>query len=143
MLLIFLKKNCIKVVFILTVKFVSTTLTATPVVSGTLAPVPGLTRFHPPANPGTGRGHPCPRPHSSCELCKPLKPRVCVLSRSVMSSSFATPSAVAHQASLSMGILQARILEWVAMPSSRGSSQLRDQTQVLLHCRQILYCLSQ
>ena len=29
-----------------------------------------------------------------------------------------------------MGILQARILEWVAMPSSRGSSQLRDQSQV-------------
>ena len=29
-----------------------------------------------------------------------------------------------------MGILQARILEWVAMPSSRGSSQLRDRTQV-------------
>ena len=28
------------------------------------------------------------------------------------------------------GILQARILEWVAMPSSRGSSQLRDQTWV-------------
>ena len=32
--------------------------------------------------------------------------------------------------SLFMGILQARILEWVAMPSSRGSSQPRDQTQV-------------
>ena len=28
------------------------------------------------------------------------------------------------------GILQARILEWVAMPSSRGSSQPRDPTQV-------------
>ena len=28
------------------------------------------------------------------------------------------------------GILQARILEWVAMPSSRGPSQPRDQTQV-------------
>ena len=28
------------------------------------------------------------------------------------------------------GILQARILEWVAMPSSRGSSWPRDQTQV-------------
>ena len=28
------------------------------------------------------------------------------------------------------GILQARILEWVAIPFSRGSSQLRDQTQV-------------
>ena len=29
-----------------------------------------------------------------------------------------------------LGILQARILEWVAMPSSRESSQPRDQTQV-------------
>ena len=28
------------------------------------------------------------------------------------------------------GILQARILEWVAFPFSRGSSQARDQTQV-------------
>ena len=28
------------------------------------------------------------------------------------------------------GILQARILEWVAMPFSRGSSQPRNQTQV-------------
>jgi len=28
------------------------------------------------------------------------------------------------------GILQARILERVAIPSSRGSSQPRDQTQV-------------
>ena len=28
------------------------------------------------------------------------------------------------------GILQARILEWVAFPSSRGSSQPKDQTQV-------------
>ena len=43
---------------------------------------------------------------------------------------FATPWIVAHQAPLSMGILQARILEWVAMPSSRGSSQPKDRTQV-------------
>ena len=28
------------------------------------------------------------------------------------------------------GILQARILEWVAFPFSRGPSQHRDQTQV-------------
>ena len=28
------------------------------------------------------------------------------------------------------GILQARILEWVVFPFSRGSSQSRDQTQV-------------
>ena len=32
------------------------------------------------------------------------------------------PGSSAHR------ILQARILEWVAMPSSRGSSRLRDQT---------------
>ena len=38
---------------------------------------------------------------------------------SVMSNSV-TPWTVAHQTPLSMGSLQARILEWVAMPSSRG-----------------------
>ena len=41
-----------------------------------------------------------------------------------------------------LGILQARILEWVAMPSSRGSSQPRDQTHVsCISCigRRILY----
>ena len=36
-----------------------------------------------------------------------------------------TPWTVARQAPLSVGIIQARILEWVAMPSSRGSSQPR------------------
>ena len=36
----------------------------------------------------------------------------------------------AHQAPLSTGILQARLLEWVAMYSSRGSSEPRDWTQV-------------
>ena len=39
---------------------------------------------------------------------------------------FVTPWTIAHQVSLAMEILQARILEWVAMPSSRGSSQPRD-----------------
>ena len=38
------------------------------------------------------------------------------------------------------GILQARILVWVAIPFSRGSSQPKDRTQVL-HYRQILYHL--
>ena len=40
------------------------------------------------------------------------------------------------------GILQARILEWVAVPSSRGSSRPRDRTQVsCISCfvRQVLY----
>ena len=40
------------------------------------------------------------------------------------------------------GILQARTLEWVAIPFSRGSSQPRDRNWVSLHCRQTLYCLS-
>ena len=39
------------------------------------------------------------------------------------------------------GILQARILEWVAVPFSRGSSLPRDRTQVLPHCRWIPYPL--
>ena len=43
---------------------------------------------------------------------------------------FVIPWTVAHQAPPSMEILQAKILEWVAMPSSRGSSQCRDGTQV-------------
>ena len=60
-----------------------------------------------------------------CVLC------CAVLSCSVMSNS-ATLWTAAHQAPLSMRILQARILEWVAMPSSRRSSQPRDWNQVSL-----------
>ena len=37
------------------------------------------------------------------------------------------------------GILQARILEWVAMSSSRGSSQPRDGTRVSCPCSCALY----
>ena len=40
------------------------------------------------------------------------------------------------------GIFQARILEWIAVPSSRGSSQPRDRTRVsYVSCvgRQVLY----
>ena len=40
------------------------------------------------------------------------------------------------------GILQARILDWVATPYSKGSSQPRDPNPSLPHCRQILYQLS-
>ena len=46
---------------------------------------------------------------------------------------------IACQAPLSMGILQARTLEWVAMPSSRGSSWPRDSTQASCTGRRILY----
>ena len=41
---------------------------------------------------------------------------------------FATLWIAARQAPLSVGILQARILDWIAMPSSRGSSQSRSFT---------------
>ena len=55
---------------------------------------------------------------------------------------FATPWTEACQAPLSMGILQARVLEWVAMPSSRGSSQPRDRIQVSCIAGGIFYHLS-
>ena len=42
---------------------------------------------------------------------------------------FVAPWTVAHQAPLSMGFLQASILEWFTMLSFRGSSQPRDQAQ--------------
>ena len=45
-------------------------------------------------------------------------------------AQFETPWTVLLQAPLSMGILQARILQWVAMTSSRASSPPSDQTQV-------------
>ena len=40
------------------------------------------------------------------------------------------------------GVLQARILEWVAISLFRGSSQPRNRTRVSFTCRQILYQLS-
>ena len=43
---------------------------------------------------------------------------------------FVIPWTVASQAPLSMGILEARLLEWFAIPFSRGSSRPRDQTEV-------------
>ena len=49
-------------------------------------------------------------PQSSPTLCDPV--------------DYSLPGSSVH------GILQARILEWVAIPFSRGSSQPRDRTQV-------------
>ena len=51
-------------------------------------------------------------------------------SHSVMSDSLGPPWTVAYQAPLSIGIFQARVLEWVAISFSRRSSQPRDRTQV-------------
>ena len=49
----------------------------------------------------------------------------CMLSCSSQVLLFLTQWIVAHQAPLCMGILQVRILEWVAISSSRGSSPPR------------------
>ena len=63
----------------------------------------------------------------------------CCFSHWVVSDSLVIPWTVAHQAPLSMGFFQARILEWVATPFSRGSSHPRDQTCVSCIGRQVLY----
>ena len=53
----------------------------------------------------------CPVAQSCPTLCDPV--------------DYCPPGSSVH------GILQARILEWVAMPSSRGSSQPRDEPKSL------------
>ena len=47
--------------------------------------------------------------------------------------TLATPRTVAHQKPLFMGILQAKILEWVAMLSSRGSFPTQGSNPGLPH----------
>ena len=61
-----------------------------------------------------------------CECCE----RKWKWSCSVMSDSFCDPVDCSPPGSSIHGILQARILEWVAIPFSRGSSQSRDRTHV-------------
>ena len=56
----------------------------------------------------------------------------CLLSHFSRVWLFETLWTVARQAPLSMEILLARILEWAAIPSSRGSSRSRDGTWVFL-----------
>ena len=54
--------------------------------------------------------------------------RACTLSLSSCVQLSATAWTVVRQAPLSMGIPQARILEWISTSSSKVSSQPRDQT---------------
>ena len=66
-----------------------------------------------------------------CLSKKPYgEPFLCVCVLILVGSDSATLGTVTCQAPWSTGILQAGILEWVATPSSRGSSQPRDRTQV-------------
>ena len=89
-----------------------------------------------------------PLPHSWKSVCNftvgSFSPKFCMCVLSHLSCVWlcATLLAVASQSPLPMGILQARILEWVAMPSFRESSQSRDQTCMsYVSCigRQVLY----
>ena len=68
----------------------------------------------------------CAKPLQSCQaLCDPM--------------DCSPPGSSVH------GILHARILEWIAFPYARGSSQSRDWTQVSrIPCtgRRVLYCLN-
>ena len=65
---------------------------------------------------------------SLCCLLKLLC--VCLLSHLSHVWLLATPWTVACQASPSMGFFQARILKWMAMPSSREFSRPRDWVHV-------------
>ena len=67
-------------------------------------------------------------------LGKPLY--VCMLTQSWLTLCNSPPGSSVH------GILQARILEWVVTPSSRGSSQTRDRTHIFyISCigKRVLY----
>ena len=59
---------------------------------------------------------------------------VCWITSVVCVQLFETLWTIALQAVLSMGILQAGILEWVVMPFSRGSSQSREEPDTLNLC---------
>ena len=64
---------------------------------------------------------------SICMCCVCLVAQMCLTLCNLM--------AVASQDPLSMGILQARILEWVAMHSSRGIFPTQGLNPGLPHCR--------
>ena len=72
--------------------------------------------------------------YDECDLTFLLVAQLCL--------TFCDPMVCSLAGSSVYGILQARILEWVAVPFSRGSSWPNDWTLGVLYCRWILYCLS-
>ena len=95
---------------------------------------------------GTGRGRMLQAPHRWPLLCYSTAStyNFCWLfSHSVISNSLWSHGLLCVCPSpLSLGILQTRILEWVPISYSRGSSQPRDRTRVSCFSRWILYHLS-
>ena len=66
-----------------------------------------------------------------CETGLAREPPVCMRGRSVKSSSSIPRGLYSPPHSLSMGILQVRMLEWVVISFSRGSWRPRIQTSFL------------
>ena len=76
---------------------------------------------------------PCPQPNSFSRPDQvrifPFTVEACMHAKFLQScSTLCDPMNCSSPGSSVHGIRQARILEWVAMPSSRGSSRPRDQT---------------
>ena len=77
--------------------------------------------------------------HSRIKACFPLPssltphcPLLCVCAKSLQSSpALCDPTDCSLPGSSICGILQAAILEWVTMPSTRESFRPRDQTHIL------------
>ena len=77
---------------------------------------------------------------SCCLSCPIVSDCCCFVTQSCL--TLCNPVDCSPPGSSVHGILQARRLQWVAMPSSRGSSRLRDQTHPgLPHSRQKLLLL--
>ena len=83
-------------------------------------------------------------PAQSLQLCPTLCSPECLPAQSLqLCPTLCSPVDCSQLSSSVHGILQARILEWVAMPTSRGLTQRSNPClQCLLHCRQILYPVS-
>ena len=86
--------------------------------------------------------------HISCVSCveggffTTESPEVCrSVSCSVVSNSLQLPG-LWLTSSCVLGVLQARLMEWLAIPFSRGSPTQKSNTG-FPHCKQILYHLSQ
>ena len=82
----------------------------------------------------------------SVNICKWYTDNLCTFCICVLVAqscpTFCNPMDCSPPGSSVPGILQARILEWVAISSSRGSSWRTDRTQVSCIGRQMLYRLS-
>ena len=87
---------------------------------------------------GRGSSRPRDQTHISCLLHWPAGSLCC--GQQLQSwPTLCNPMDCSLPASSVKRILQARLLEWVAMPSSKGSSRPRDRTPGFPHYRWILY----